>query len=518
MNLKYPVKLHNRFDVIATNRLTGEKRQIAYAENIILNSLWTQLINGSNAYFQYIHFGTGSGELSAARTSLFTFLGAKAGATSTYTMNMPEGYISRTRSITLIETEYVGSTLTEVGIAYSSSSSTLMTHAQLRDMNGNPVSILKTNVDIITIYATVYFVVPVFDKARINFANDFIQSLKANGAVVSGSGGEDVLLRYVLGESTTLFEYMTWCKYLQPMLQYKSTGVYPSNVYYDSLYDPNFEAYVSPTRTNDVANKKISYYGRLPAASYNAVKEVRSIYLITWCSNGMCSPLILTMPNATYSGTPIEGETIGTGDGVTVDFATLYSYVQSGAVIKVNGVVEPNVTVDTRLPNLANISHNFKPINFCLGSMVSTSYPKYTHILCQKYAFTMSPMYGNNFDLENTKYDTLPVVSVTSNSANMLYCSNDYVNWVYLFTGSGSVPLEYQNYRYWRIAPASTNVYAGVIFNTDVDHYKETNIHFATAPAVGDLITANYTTDVLAKDENHVIDTTIEFVFSEYTS
>ena len=44
------------------------------------------------------------------------------------------------------------------------------------------------------------------------------------------------------------------------------------------------------------------------------------------------------------------------------------------------------------------------------------------------------------------------------------------------------------------------------------------NIHFAEPPADGDVITADYFTDVIAKDENHVFDFSITFHFGEKVS
>ena len=64
--------------------------------------------------------------------------------------------MSLKRKIQLGTSTANGSTLTEVGVAYGASSSNLATHAMLKDMNGNPISIPKTDTDIINVYATVY--------------------------------------------------------------------------------------------------------------------------------------------------------------------------------------------------------------------------------------------------------------------------------------------------------------------------------------------------------------------------
>lgn len=70
---KMNVNIHNRFDIWSKNIETGEEKQLGYAENIVLDQMYTRLCARSS-YFVNIHFGTGTGTLSASRTSLFTHL------------------------------------------------------------------------------------------------------------------------------------------------------------------------------------------------------------------------------------------------------------------------------------------------------------------------------------------------------------------------------------------------------------------------------------------------------------
>ena len=76
--------IHNRFDIEVVDSITGEVKQTAQAENVILNQLWTRLLS-PNAYFNYIFIGTGNGTPSAPDTALFTHLGYKYAVTPTYT-------------------------------------------------------------------------------------------------------------------------------------------------------------------------------------------------------------------------------------------------------------------------------------------------------------------------------------------------------------------------------------------------------------------------------------------------
>ena len=74
INSTLNASIHNRFDIEVIDAATGNVRQRAQAENIICDALWTRLFTPTT-YFNYIHYGTGSGTPSATDASLFTFLG-----------------------------------------------------------------------------------------------------------------------------------------------------------------------------------------------------------------------------------------------------------------------------------------------------------------------------------------------------------------------------------------------------------------------------------------------------------
>ncbi|MEG1758365.1 MAG: hypothetical protein RR235_07920, partial [Oscillospiraceae bacterium] len=61
-----------------------------------------------------------------------------------------------TRKIQISENTAVGYSLSEVGLGYGGGETTLLTHAMLKDMNGNTITILKNATDIINIYATIF--------------------------------------------------------------------------------------------------------------------------------------------------------------------------------------------------------------------------------------------------------------------------------------------------------------------------------------------------------------------------
>ncbi|TFZ41648.1 hypothetical protein E4100_00490 [Soehngenia longivitae] len=151
MKAELKPKFHNRFDIVVTNVETGEVELRGQAENIVLNRMYTRLV-AFGSFFTQIVFGTGSGTLDPTRTTLFNRVGNKACSDVELIRAFP---VSKwTRFIRLEATEFNGNILTEVGI--SEASTEVNTHAMITDAEGNPLSIEKTPVRIIDIYATVF--------------------------------------------------------------------------------------------------------------------------------------------------------------------------------------------------------------------------------------------------------------------------------------------------------------------------------------------------------------------------
>jgi|GEM_PF-1109727 len=187
MKVETAITLHNRFDIEVRDALSGELKQQASAYNIVLDQMWTRLCTGS-AYFVNIHFGTGTGVLAPARTSLFTHLGTKAAVDDTLIRAIPNS--SWRRRIVLNPEEFIGANLSEVGVAFGTGTTNLVTHALLEDAAGNPITILKTSLDVVTIFATIFvtFSAPV-DVVYINMpnGNGLVNHLIGGAAAPSGA-------------------------------------------------------------------------------------------------------------------------------------------------------------------------------------------------------------------------------------------------------------------------------------------------------------------------------------------
>lgn len=153
------IKVHNRFDFDVRNAITGEPNPDYigyYAENIVLHN-FLHALTGYGSFFSGITFGTGSGTLDTERSTMFSYLGCRSASTVASSKAIPVSYIRR--KIVLNPEEYVDRVLTEVGICpdYYYSPTTIYTHALIKDMNGNTVGLTKTSLDVVTIYATVYY-------------------------------------------------------------------------------------------------------------------------------------------------------------------------------------------------------------------------------------------------------------------------------------------------------------------------------------------------------------------------
>ena len=204
MEINQNVKIHNRFDMQVDNIETGKHEEFV-GYNIVLDQMWTKLCAGS-AYFVNIHFGTGTGTPTPERTTLFSYLGTKAATTEETIKAYPIS--SWKRKIVLAPEEYVGSTISEVGIAYGATSSYLVTHAMLKDSEGNPISIAKTSTDVVTIYATVFITLvenPLIMWSKLPTGNALLNYLLGSSAPTGSFGllpGEGYGTR--IGSTTTV--------------------------------------------------------------------------------------------------------------------------------------------------------------------------------------------------------------------------------------------------------------------------------------------------------------------------
>ena len=482
--------IHNRFDIEVIDSKTRRVKQLARGYNTICNQLWTKLLvsdtsngnyntgYGMGGYFSYIHYGTGTGTPSSSDTSLFSYLGGASAATDATSFDPVEGVYFVRRKIQLSETTAVGQTLTEVGIASGSSSTSLCTHAMLKDMNGNPISITKSDTDIINIYATVFvhFNPQGYDNGHIRFVEP---------KNIAG------LLGALAGISTNVWGFNNYpgrnAVYVATN-QKQSTGV---------VADASNKTFTFTMNRLGVSDVNI---GGIKTISFGARYDSD-----TSTSMSLSDPpqIVVYVGGSWFPGTEIKGEAVGTGDGSTVDYSLDFPNA-TNATIYVDGVASTEVTVDPG-PLSSDISREMvfldvraTPDNHIPFSF-SGSHP--------------GPLIYN--PLHELGLSGLRLYS----SGDTLYASNDLSSWIEVGTQSGStaiaIPEEYAHYKYWKC----TNRFYR--YDANLGAYKKVptgkNVHFTSPPAEGAVITADYFTECIAKDSNHVFDFYIILQLGEYT-
>lgn len=452
MNTEIKAGIHNRFDLEVIEKSTGKIRQKAYAENVVCNGLY-ESIKRQTPWFGGISFGSGTGTPSETDSQLFSFVGTKAAGSAEYGRNDSEGWVSAVRSIRLLETEYVGETLTEVGITGYG----LSTHAMLQDMNGNPISIEKTDSDIINIYATtfVHFNADGYSNGSIRVHPSLCNN---QDELVNNIAGTilDVLLG-IRGNSQTTINVLGGRGYYA----YGARTI-------ASTYDPS-------------VLKKITYtLNRIPAAGMNDVHGIFGF--------GITNTAISFIDESKYV---VTDEVIGTGDGEKRTFRTkFYPEKNVPFTIKVNGVSITEVETPD-VPVHANALDYLTPIS--KDSTDENIIPALMYTQASGMRRFYNPFYQKTGIYRGGNYTAVRV-------------SNDLITWISVNT---NIPEEYQKYKFIETTGGTEDI----TYNENETY----NIVFDEPPAVGAIITASYTSVPIPKDENHVYDASLAIFLGAYT-
>lgn len=479
--------IHNRFDIEVVDSTSGQVKGKAYAENVICEQLWTHLCS-SKAWNTYIHYGTGNGTPSASDISLFSFLGQATSKLVSIDYDYDNHVHKVTKSITLDETVAVDQVLTEVGIAYGSSNNTLVTHAMLKDMNGNPVSLLKTSTDILNIYATVFCHYSCPGGVRVL------------GAVEYNNTYSQGILSHVMG-----------------LISMPSLYVYPGQGYI-IRNDKLGEVSVS----YNVSERSITVSAPRAGATKWNLGGLKTLFL---GGSNYGSEVVFDVEedSSWFNVTEVRGESVGTGDGTTCDFASTIGFAKNGTVY-VDGVGVESTWDGSQ--EYASILSYFKNVRVPkLGSASSEQINPLYYDPGVSGPYRMGWVSGDINDLavyENTLYETVGVYSFISNWGNLvkLYASQDMEEWV-SFDGVTNkavvIPEEYRKYRYWKFYIDSRKPDVTLTIVADGDLPSKNNIHLTTPPVEGAVITADYDAICIGKDANHVFDFSVTFQFNEYT-
>lgn len=338
-NLPMKAKLHNRFDIHVEHDDGSIDKYVQY--NIVLNNLYESFFRRntpSGSWINNIVYGTGTGEVDASRTTLFSPLGYKS-ATLLYRKLNPDNRSGEIQlTITIAPNEHVGANFTEIGIGTSSSA---YTHSLIKDAFGNPVAINKTSTDKITIYATVYAEFYALDDTKVGWLDD-------NG-----------LLRYLLGQSLYHGSGLNYSIYPCSIEPVCGHWINVSMVKFSTGATLTEEGYIKQTLSlgiNDFNNKDIrSVVIGTHHMSYGDKHNLG-------CAIGIDGP--------NFDGVTYQNQRVGTGNGIDTVFKipTEYRGVKDCVVKVDNKVVEVKKNIiygnnkiigDTNLPyELVKIKDN----------------------------------------------------------------------------------------------------------------------------------------------------------------
>lgn len=469
-------KIHNRFDIEVIRE--GQTIQSASAENIVLNQMYEKLCN-FHPYFKYIHFGTGSGTPSADRNQLFAPLGSKLADDVERVKALP---LSKwTKKITLAPEEYVGATLREVGIGFGSAETHAVTHAMIKDAEGNPLSIEKTNIDVVVIYATVF--IELSNTERVYFTEP--------------------------AESNLLLEYLTG-------------GVMPSNLEiglaevplqapHHSIVTSVRKAPTEVTVTPEVANRKVLLATRFPIES----PDVRCAEV------GLMGVSKKIMP-VSFS---ISDFKIGVGDGVTDTFETQRPELSAYA-FKVAGVTDPAAVVTN--PSVTEAAEKLSILS--IGESVTGIAAPYLY--GQKGSLdtdiviaTPSNIVGKTIGFEGS--GSPDGFGRSSSFKIVIHGSNDgesFTELAELYFNSktddktGSFTFT-DDYSHIQVTCTKSGSYGSVFIESlhlINDAAVKPMVKFASPPAEGAVISADFTVPYYPKTQDYVLDIDYEIQFGGY--
>lgn len=470
MQIKTKVDFHNRFEIYKNGEWVGK------AENIVLDQMYTRICNFST-YFVNIHFGTGTGTTTPDRTTLFSYLGTKTAATEETIKALPTS--SWTRKITLAPEEYVGETLTEVGIAYGSTASYLVTHALITDAEGNTISISKTAIDLIEIYATVF--IQLNNSSEVSFVECKFDT--------SGFGNK--LVDYFCGSSMPTT---------------------PITVGYSSNPDGKVSTLaklneVTPTVTVDITNKKRTYYSRFSVDQGNARISVTEVGL---------EDILRFLPITNQS---VEDVVIGTGDGATTVFELPNGNI-SNLMVKKDGVEVSYTTHNDNayvgnVPFSEYIDYNAEYADLQIAGWQCVEYEDFSIYSSSGYKYSKVKESLNG----KRMFGTFRGGYSYGSSRLYIYSSVDGINW----TERKDVAANSNSYNDWTLDITYDDLY----WRMNTSSYSPQHVYFikieepvptvelTSAPELDTVITASYDVAYFPKTDQYVLDITFELQFGE---
>ncbi len=508
---------HNEFKIVVRDTEKDEIVQEAYAYNIVLNKFNQVMANETAGYeMQGINYGSGTGTLDVARTTMFNRIGGKKGTFVESSLDKVNGYAISTFKVVVLPAEHIGVTFTEVGLTLESSTvnTYICTHALIEDSEGNPITIgPKTDTQEITFYATVFYKV--------------LNGLDGSNGMHFGTG------------MTNTFLTQRECSSNRRIGDYavsEDRMAVPPEVLTSRTFAYLFSSYISyaryMARSNNLKDRIVFETGRLESADANNY-NIGSIYL-DFNSGGNAVKMVLEkLPSAIWDGIVKTGVPVGTGDGVETDF-NMVMRDPKNLVLKVDGTAvtegvdfehyplpyNTNINAGNSLmmytPTREDVGEGYI-INEVSGFVLPDTQP-YTNIMFNNHSnFTPTVNAGDYvvFDMGENKKWAIGSMSGLG-SARLTYAvSEDKVTWTTISTSTamdiGGVELDTVPdipFRYIRVTVAVTGTFRGVEFYT-----RKNMFEFASPVANASVITADFKIYYLHKDTDHMFDIDMTFLF-----
>lgn len=529
INPTVKASIHNRFDIEVVDAKTGKVKQKAYAENVVLDNWWTTLFETSYGASASIAIGSGSGIPSSTDKDLFERIGFATGIKSENKRKDCTTF-SRTVLARISETQYVGKVITEIGFSNgNSSSSILTTHAMLKDMNGNQISILKTETDIINFAGTVFVHLSQrkFDKESI--------CVVPLGSSLSSSGGHGI------NDNYTYRNYSRILLWMAGGASYSSAFPSDESILYSFDKAPTTLGVVSLTSDTKMtfafSKSAKTVKMTIPRQKVTENNGEATVVTVNECHGGnynggvryVWTPFLVLSPGGDwYNGTDVKKESIGTGDGTTLDFSTKFSFAEN-AKIYINGEEQNSGFEVSR--GLCSYGSALAGRYLSVVTEDSTLEDVYyspavvTHA-DNSLSVDMNYVWHKNgiYCIHNPNYLEIPITTISfSNPAKLsVYGKTDSDEWTFISSITGSsksitLGTNSKNYAFYKLVfePYSNN--RATSFNVTCDTPTVNNIHFDEPPPDGAIITADYFTKTIAKDENHVFDLSLTIQLGEYT-
>lgn len=328
MQIKINELMHNTYTFRLINALTGELKQKIQTTNIITNNFWFwNLGNVMRVYFRGLWFGNGEGTPQATDNSLFSTLWYYGGFTLKEVKKENNYRVMRLAMTVPASTSYVGN-ITEIGLRADYNDyrpdKFFISHAMLKDAEGNNISVNKTDIDKLEIEVEIRIM------SYQDETTGFICPAE-NGYIVDNNEIS------IVGSPTNIVALLSCYKNQLYTLGTFTGGSYSWD---DSLLKGVATAWRLGT---DVGN-----------GHYLNYIEIAQLGRFKLPNSNLMPPM------------EVKGVSIGTGDGVTTDFEPPVDlFIKDTDKIYVDGVLKTR-DVDYTIDNKSNrhLLHEITPGNF----------------------------------------------------------------------------------------------------------------------------------------------------------